>query len=340
MTNVNEDYPILSFDSELEFATCPNVERMDTFNMDSLNFYDTDQQGIAKEETFFLDESLPSLADLDPSVELSFDLEELIKETETSAGVANSSSGELFPELQAPAASCYQYHQPPELQQQTAAPQHVEFSSNKYINNTTSGQQVVAGSTEDLLMPRVLDVESSQAGPSPLFSVKQEDLEALGLLSSNKNGVVYLKIQTVPEAEQVSSSTDKLNIAGHLSAVVEELTEKNHTTSRPPTCPTAGTRNPLKAPPAGKTCIRKRNVQKESDEYKEKRARNNVAVRKSRDKAKIRQQETEGRMTGLTRENDRLQKKVDLLTKELTVLKGLFTNVGAALPKELEDVLD
>lgn len=66
----------------------------------------------------------------------------------------------------------------------------------------------------------------------------------------------------------------------------------------------------------------------------DKRARNNVAVRKSRAKAKEKQRETEGRVQSLLDANDQLQKKVDLLTKELNVLKGLFLNIGASIPDE------
>lgn len=99
-------------------------------------------------------------------------------------------------------------------------------------------------------------------------------------------------------------------------------------------------KNTLKAEAPSKSISRRsRAYNKDSEEYKQRRERNNVAVRKSRDKAKHRQKETEGRVGVLTQENERLQKKVDLLTKELTVLKGLFTNVGAALPQKLAMLL-
>ena len=75
-------------------------------------------------------------------------------------------------------------------------------------------------------------------------------------------------------------------------------------------------------------------MEKGTEEYVEKRARNNVAVRKSRAKAKQKQRETEGRVKSLLEHNDQLQKKVDSLTKELNVLKGLFVNIGASIPDE------
>jgi hypothetical protein len=79
----------------------------------------------------------------------------------------------------------------------------------------------------------------------------------------------------------------------------------------------------------------KKSVDKASDEYKKRRERNNIAVRKSREKAKIRSRETEKKVSELARENDSLRKKVDMLSKELNVLKSLLTNVG--VPAESVD---
>jgi len=65
---------------------------------------------------------------------------------------------------------------------------------------------------------------------------------------------------------------------------------------------------------------------KHSDEYRQKRERNNVAVRKSRFKSKQKFIETQGKVEELTEENERLHSKVEILTKELSVLRSLFSN--------------
>ena len=99
----------------------------------------------------------------------------------------------------------------------------------------------------------------------------------------------------------------------------------------------------FKAPAPSRTTIsssRRKPVPRNSEEYRERRDRNNVAVRKSREKAREKQQHTEHRLKILSDKNDELQKKVDLLTKELTVLKGLFVNIGAALPKQIDSLLE
>lgn len=71
------------------------------------------------------------------------------------------------------------------------------------------------------------------------------------------------------------------------------------------------------------------------DDYVKKRERNNIAVRKSRMKAKERIEETRRRVTDLTKENEDLHSKVSLLQKELNVLRSLFANGGISVPSEI-----
>lgn len=87
---------------------------------------------------------------------------------------------------------------------------------------------------------------------------------------------------------------------------------------------------PGKAQRSGKT--KKQLVNKGSDEYRDKRDRNNVAVRKSREKSKVRVMDTEKRVRELEDENSQLQSKIALLSKELNVLKSLFTSAGVSQP--------
>jgi CCAAT/enhancer binding protein (C/EBP) len=78
-----------------------------------------------------------------------------------------------------------------------------------------------------------------------------------------------------------------------------------------------------------------KSVDKASDEYRRRRERNNIAVRKSREKAKVRSRETEERVKHLVKENDVLRKKVEILSEELNVLRSLFSSVGV-LPEQLQ----
>ena len=81
----------------------------------------------------------------------------------------------------------------------------------------------------------------------------------------------------------------------------------------------------LKAPsPAGPSHKGKKAVNKDSLEYRLRRERNNIAVRKSRDKAKQRNVETQQKVLELTSDNDRLRKRVEQLSRELDTLRGIF----------------
>lgn len=68
----------------------------------------------------------------------------------------------------------------------------------------------------------------------------------------------------------------------------------------------------------------KKQIDKSSVEYRVRRERNNVAVRKSRDKAKMRNAETQQKVIELSADNDRLRKRVEHLSRELETLRGIF----------------
>ncbi|XP_040187332.1 CCAAT/enhancer-binding protein beta [Rana temporaria] len=89
-------------------------------------------------------------------------------------------------------------------------------------------------------------------------------------------------------------------------------------------CSPPGTPNPSAPKSGGNSAKHKKNMDKHSDEYKVRRERNNIAVRKSRDKAKIRNMETQHKVLELSAENERLQKRVEQLSRELTTLRNLF----------------
>ncbi|KAM8946254.1 CCAAT/enhancer-binding protein alpha isoform 2-T2 [Pelodytes ibericus] len=65
-------------------------------------------------------------------------------------------------------------------------------------------------------------------------------------------------------------------------------------------------------------------VDKSSSEYRVRRERNNIAVRKSRDKAKMRNAETQQKVVELSNDNDKLRKRVDQLSRELETLRCIF----------------
>lgn len=78
-------------------------------------------------------------------------------------------------------------------------------------------------------------------------------------------------------------------------------------------------------------------LDKMSDEYKMRRERNNIAVKKSREKSRAKAKETQQQVSRLRAENEQLEQKVQLLTKELSVLKDLFlAHAGNTVPNNTE----
>ncbi|XP_053105031.1 CCAAT/enhancer-binding protein delta [Hemicordylus capensis] len=80
----------------------------------------------------------------------------------------------------------------------------------------------------------------------------------------------------------------------------------------------------------GKERVAKKCVDRFSPEYRQRRERNNIAVRKSRDKAKRRNQEMQQKLVELSAENDRLHKKIEQLSRDLTSLRHFFKQLPSA----------
>jgi len=67
----------------------------------------------------------------------------------------------------------------------------------------------------------------------------------------------------------------------------------------------------------------------DDDDYRQKRDRNNVAVKKSREKSRQRARETAEKMDRLRRENDELEQRTVELAAELRTLKDLLLSRAA-----------
>lgn len=114
------------------------------------------------------------------------------------------------------------------------------------------------------------------------------------------------------------------------SGSLGNISSASSTCSSPPgtPAPSGKSRSPSRHGGKMSSGKAKKRLDKDSDEYKMRRERNNLAVRKSRDKAKKRNLETQHRVLELTAENDRLQKRVEQLSRELTTLRNLLSATG------------
>lgn len=126
----------------------------------------------------------------------------------------------------------------------------------------------------------------------------------LKLTTTDHNGVSVIQSQ----AHASSSSSLPAAVAGLQQ--VPQLVPAN---------PSAGGGKAL--PPSK---MKKPPADKDSEEYRQRRERNNLAVKKSRMRSKQKAMDTQQRVNELKEENERLEAKIKLLSKELSVLKDLF----------------
>ena len=217
-----------------------------------------------------------------------------------------------------------QHHQPSQQQHQQQQQQqrhhHPEGVDHNSTNNygQQSGQTSHSHHSDPYSMPQQSTVGNERYGLETNSVVKQEPID--------------------PDMDFSSSCSQNSGYSGSYSGHYDNHDQQMNGRSE------GQEQSPLSLVHFGSNSMRsghkghknsKKNVDKASDEYKKRRERNNIAVRKSREKAKIRSRETEKKVSELARENDSLRKKVDMLSKELNVLKSLLTNVG--VPAESVD---
>lgn len=303
------DFPILSFDQDL--STCLSAELAQSDEMESFYLFEGEalkptsadsptgrHSPNNKGESFFFDDNN------DISVPDVSDLDP---------------SGEFSVDIQKLIEQSQRQVDHPHL-----FPDLLQTEPTASVNNDAGA--TTAADDDDQPMPNVYHIV-----------VPQDDAECPNVKEEPESPFVHTIEGTVFQLSEhlVESSVD-LSAVG-LGSFTGEEEQSLPEAAKPSTSASTSTsgRSSLKATPPSRSS-RKRNLDKNSEEYRQRRDRNNVAVRKSRDKAKVRQQETESKVSVLTSENERLQKKVDLLTKELTVLKGLFANVGVVVPPEVQ----
>ncbi|XP_054984988.1 CCAAT/enhancer-binding protein delta [Sorex araneus] len=97
----------------------------------------------------------------------------------------------------------------------------------------------------------------------------------------------------------------------------------------PPASPEPPRASPAPAPARDKAAA-KRGPDRGSPEYRQRRERNNIAVRKSRDKAKRRNQEMQQKLVELSAENEKLHQRVEQLTRDLAGLRQFFKQLPGA----------
>lgn len=176
------------------------------------------------------------------------------------------------------------------------------------------------------------------SAPSPL--AQRNYHEAPGVAHVCSDAFSFRNYCTPPPVTSNSTINmyDSTNTAPRSSST--ELSAANlppsHTTLSEPG-PFVMSELPGSRPAPGKAAkkSKKKVLDKNTQEYKEKRERNNIAVRKSREKNRHQVLETQRRVKDLEEENAKLQSKIALLSKELKVLKDLFASAGVSQPPSM-----
>lgn len=79
-----------------------------------------------------------------------------------------------------------------------------------------------------------------------------------------------------------------------------------------------------------------KHIDKASDEYRRRRELNNIAVKKSREKAKAESKMIAQRVTVLSADKERLERRVEVLNREVQILHGLFAKMSN-IPESVRD---
>ncbi|XP_030016078.1 CCAAT/enhancer-binding protein delta [Sphaeramia orbicularis] len=186
-------------------------------------------------------------------------------------------------------------------------------------------------------------------------TVKQEKTDFYSMSSSILSGGMHQHQQQQMSAASPYAADRKADISlekGHFSAPIKQesdWSDSDMSSSLPSqieTCaqtsvslPTGQPTPPTTPEPVSAVCSvkssprkigrekGKKAVDRYSVEYRQRRERNNIAVRKSRDKAKRRNLEMQQKLLELSAENDRLHKTIEQLTRELTGLRDFFKQI-------------
>lgn len=182
-------------------------------------------------------------------------------------------------------------------------------ASNTYLN---SGE-------EPIDLADFLAISSSNS-----INIKQELYQSPPpTLTDNNLQYNHQSFGVSPRQVILTGRMDQINLAQGVETVVEQVY-----VSEPQQQDGGSAPGKMPRSRPSQVMVGKKLIDKNSDEYRRRRERNNVAVRRSRDKTRHKREETERRVVELEEENQKLREKLTLLNKEINVLKSLFSSVG------------
>ncbi|KAF7246288.1 CCAAT/enhancer-binding protein delta [Varanus komodoensis] len=200
-----------------------------------------------------------------------------------------------------------------------------ELFADLFNSNHKGGERGAGGAYGDYLPP-----------PPPQHTSRGSALASL-LHASVPPGPLRGAVKQEPEWGDEASGSGSL-LPSQIATCAQTVVNLNGQPT-PPTSPeppgsaspsSYSSRSSASSSSGGKERAAKKCVDRFSPEYRQRRERNNIAVRKSRDKAKRRNQEMQQKLVELSSENERLHKKIDQLTRDLNSLRHFFKQLPSA----------
>lgn len=153
---------------------------------------------------------------------------------------------------------------------------------------------------------------------------ERQCFQVFGLVMDESEEHISTYNVNISTGDVIFTSATSSGISSANSATASALFQGNEMPPPPnPEMPSSSKTSLGKLKPPGKVKV-KDVLEKDSNEYQRRRRRNNVAVRKSREKTRERSASTLQKVEQLKVENEELESKISILTKELSVLKDLF----------------
>ncbi len=235
-------------------------------------------------------------------------------------------------------------------------PNSISITTHKNEENSSvpiHAEKTYTDLTDLLLREQMLNVQSSNVNASTLNPQVQENLISLTPVKIITNSQVVDQNMTQIVDMTENKSKPRLNRMSSRRSNSSIIMVTQSTRGRKPNALKAKSGELINKKKLSKkelllqqsekpvVCFGNKVVVKETDEYFKRRENNNTAVKKCREKTKIKQQERENRIKKLDDENRRLMDRVETLQKELNTLKGIIIemNPQQKLPDYIQQLL-
>jgi len=180
--------------------------------------------------------------------------------------------------------------------------------------------------------------------PSAIYHIAEENNNNFEVLVDNSHptdAVSAIPSTVYQAAEPVASTSGERNVASSVvikssASSVGDGADVGVDTTVPDKVAGRGGARKRKAPPPSAADDDEWTVGGDEGtiDYQEKRRRNNLAVRKSRQLARVRQKTTEEENERLKEENEKKSREIEILQREIKIYKELFDRSGFNLPRK------